>query len=287
MKLRQFAVSAVAALTVLLLPGGVARAQTPSPFAASVTAYTAGTGVAAKYTNPNAALGEPSRVTPGDFGGPVDPFSAPYLESQLVGVGAGGSLTLRFDTPVRNDPAHPYGIDFQVFGSSFFVVTNGFDANFNYIGTPATDGSVFGDGAAQTRVSVSADGVTFFTLNPSLAPQIKALFPTDGSGDFGSPVNPALKSSDFAGLTLNGVRALYSGSGGGAGFDLAWAQDSGGHAVSVDQAAFIRIDVLQGKTEIDGAALIRPYTAVPEPGAWALAILGGLVLMARQRSDRR
>lgn len=287
MKFRQFAVSVVAALAALVIPEGVAHAQTPNPFAASVAAYTAGAGVAAKYTNPNAALGEPSRVTPGDFGGPVDPFSAPYLDSQLVGLGAGGSLTLRFDTPIRNDPAHPYGIDFQVFGSSFFVVTNGFDANFNYIGTPATDGSVFGDGAAQTRVSVSADGVTFFTLNPGLAPQIKALFPTDGSGDFGSPVNPALKSSDFAGLTLNGVRARYSGSGGGAGFDLAWAQDSGGHAVAIDQAAFLRIDVLQGKAEIDGVSLTRPYTAVPEPASWALAIVGGLLVVARHRSDRR
>ncbi len=287
MKFHQFVVSVIAASTVLPLPGGVARAQTPNPYAAAVTAYTAGTGVAAKYTNPNAALGEPSRVTPGDFGGPVDPFSAPYLDSQLVGLGVGGSLTLRFDSPIRNDPAHPYGLDFQVFGSSFFVVTNGLDANFNYIGTPATDGSVFGDGAAQTRVSVSADGVTFFTLNPALAPQIKALFPTDGAGDFGAPVNPALKSADFAGLTLAGVRALYSSSGGGAGFDLAWAQDSGGHAVSVDQAAFVRIDVLQGKTEIDGVSLVRPYTAVPEPGAWALAFIGGLLVMAGHRSDRR
>ena len=285
MKLHSFAVTVVA-LSALLIPGGVARAQSPSPYAAAVTAYTAGTGVAAKYTNPNVALGEPSRVTPGDFGGPVDPFNAPYLESQLVGLGAGGSLTLRFDTPIRNDPAHPYGVDFQVFGSSFFVVTNGFDANFNYIGTPATDGSVFGDGAAQTRVSVSADGVTFFTLNPALAPQIKALFPTDGAGDFASPVNPALKSANFAGLTLAGLRALYSGSGGGAGFDLAWAQDSGGHSVTVDQAAFVRIDVLQGKAEIDGVSLVRPFTAVPEPASWALAILGGLLLVALPRRTR-
>lgn len=286
MTVQNAAVSLITALTALLSVGGVARAQaqTPNPYAASVTAYAAGTGVAAKYTNPNAALGEPSRVTPGDFGGPVDPFSAPYLETQLVGLGTGGSLTLHFDTPIRNDAAHPFGMDFQVYGSSFFVVTNGFDANFNYIGTPSTDGSVFGDGAAQTRVSVSADGVTFFTLNPALAPQIKTLFPTDGSGDFGKPVNPALKSANFAGMTLDGIRALYSGSGGGAGFDLAWAQDSGGHAVAVDQASFLRIDVVQGKAEIDGVSLIRPFSAVPEPGVWALAALGLLLLVRVRRN---
>lgn len=270
--------------------GSLARAQSPSPssYASSVTAYTAGTGVAAGYTDPSAALGEPSRVTPGAFGGPVDPFDAAYLGSQLVGIGANGSLTVHFDTPIRNDVAHPYGADFQVFGSSFFVVTNAMDANFNYIGTPTTDGSVFGAGAADTRVSVSADGVHFFTLNPALAPQIKNLFPTDGAGDFGVPVNPALGNLAFAGLSLDGTRSRYAGSAGGAAFDLAWARDDQGNAVVLDRADYVRIDVLRGKVEVDGLALVRPLSSVPEPSDRALFALGLgalLVLGARLKTS--
>ena len=274
MKIRLFLLAAV-------LGGFTLAAQYPS----IVTAYSAGAGVSGGYTDPATALGEPSRSTPGTFGGPVDPFDAPYLGSQLVGIGAGGSLTVHFDTPVQNDASHPYGVDFQVFSGSFFVVTNSFDANFNFVGTPATDGSVFGFGAASTRVSVSADGVTFFTLNPALAPQVKSLFPTDGAGDFTRPVDPSLTSSDFAGLTLDGVRNRYAGSAGGTGFDLAWAQDGTGHSIAINQASYVRIDVLSGKVEVDGLAAVRGLTTVPEPSVWALGIVGiiPVVLLGSRR----
>ena len=38
-------------------------------------------------------------------------------------------------------------------------------------------------------------------------------------------MNPALTAADFAGQDLAGIRALYNGSAGGAGFSLAWAID--------------------------------------------------------------
>lgn len=263
------------AFAAMLLSPSV-RAQ----FAGAVVNYNSGSGVGAGYTQPTSALGEPSRVTPGAFGGPVDPFDPPYLGSQVVGVGAGGSLTVQFSTPVRNDPANPFGLDFQVFGSSFFVVTNATDANFNYIGKPATDGSVFGAEGVATRVSVSRDGQAFYTLNPSLAPVLKNFFPTDGAGAFTRAVDPALKSGDFAGLDLDGLRAKYAGSGGGTGFDLAWAQDGQGRPVTLDDISFVRVEVLTGKVEIDG---FSAATAVPEPSAWALLGLGAAGLLLGRR----
>ena len=254
-----------------------ARAQ----HAGAVISYHPGVGVGVAYTDPTAALGEPSRVTPGQFGGPVDPFNPAYLGSQLVGVGSGGSLTVRFDTAVHNDPANVFGLDFQIFSSSFFVVTNATDANFNYLGTPSTDGSVFGADGVATRVSVSQDGQTFFTLNPSLAPVVKNLFPTDGGGSFTLPVNPALKNLDFAGLTLDNLRTKYAGSGGGTGFDLAWAQDAQGQSVTLGDINFVRVDVLGGKIEIDGFSAVSP---VPEPATWALFSLGlGTLALLRRR----
>lgn len=54
-----------------------AEAQSPPNHAAQILGYSPGTGAANGYQNPDSALGEPSRLTPGEFGGPVDPFSAP------------------------------------------------------------------------------------------------------------------------------------------------------------------------------------------------------------------
>jgi hypothetical protein len=74
-----------AAFAGLLLSLLTASAQ----FADGVLRYQSGALPAsiAGFTNATAALFEPSRVTPGMFGGPVDPFSPPYLSSQVVSVG--------------------------------------------------------------------------------------------------------------------------------------------------------------------------------------------------------
>jgi hypothetical protein len=269
----------------LLLSGGLLLVSSPlhAQYASQVLQYVPGTGGAPGYNTPSAALGEPSRVTPGPFGGPVDPFSPAYLDSQLVSLGAGGSLTLRFDQPIANDPFNPHGLDFLIFGGSGFIITNAFDENFQFIGTPATDGSLFGAQSGDSRVLVSADGLEFFTLNPALAPAVERLFPTDGSGDFTRAVDPTLDLSDFAGLTLDGIRTLYAGSGGGAGFDIAWAQDSNGLPVTLDAIRYVRIDILSGKAEIDAVGAVG---AVPEPSSWLL-LLGGTALVLRARRLRR
>src|SRR6476620_3123510 len=81
-----------------------------TPFADSVVSYDPGVGFAPRFTNPVSALGGPSQVNP--FGEPTDPFDPPYGTNQIVSIGAGGSLTLHLDTPIVNDPSHPFGIDF-------------------------------------------------------------------------------------------------------------------------------------------------------------------------------
>jgi hypothetical protein len=115
---------------------------------------------------------------------------------------------------------------------------------------------------------VSADGSIFYALDPALAPTVDGMFPTDGSGDFFQPVNPALKGADFAGMNLAGIRALYAGSGGGAGYDLAWALDGHSQSVSLPWVSFVRVEVLSGVSEIDG------FAVVPEPAAETLALAG-------------
>ncbi|MFN0067702.1 MAG: hypothetical protein ACKVYV_08710 [Limisphaerales bacterium] len=254
----------------LLAPACLATVHAAN-HAALVLDYQPGSAPAAGYTNTAALLGEPSRVTPGPFGGPVDPFSPPWQSGQLLSLGAGGLVTLQFGAPVLNDPLNAFGLDFLIFGSAGFMITNG-----DFTGGGLTDGSLFSHNAGITRVSVSADGANWFVLDPARAPMVDSFWPTDGQGDFTQPVNPVLTPGDFDGEGLAGIRALYAGAGGGAGYDLSWAQDGGGNPVSLPQAQYVRLEVVSGRAEIDAVS------AVPEPRAGLLLAVGGLALALRR-----
>jgi len=240
----------------------VALALTGAQFADTVISYTQGGGVAAGYNTPAAALGAPTTFIGYQN---ADPFNPPYQSSDIVGIGTGGSLTLQFNTPIQNNPNDPYGLDFIIFGHA------GFNEDFD-TGT-ATDGSLFTGGTSDVLVSVSADGSTFYPLSPSLAPVADGFFPTDASGNPHLPVNPALTAADFAGKDLAGIEALYAGSAGGAGYDIAWA------SVPLSSVDYVRLDVLSDGTP----AYIDAISIVPEPTTFALAITGtGLFLLRRR-----
>ncbi len=218
-----------------------------SPYAAAVVSYNPGSGYAAGYTNVSAVLGQPS--TNDAYGDAVDPFDPAWQTNQMLSIGAGGWLTVEFDAPIVH---YPNGNrDFIIFGNSFFDVTN-FGASPDLW---ATQGKVVND-AGQTRVSVSRDGVAFYTLNPNLAPTANYLYPTDGSGDFQLPVNPALTPADFAGLTLEDIGLLYNGAAGGASYDTAWAQDTNGNPVCLPEIRYVRVDVLSKRVQITGLAAV-------------------------------
>ena len=230
-----------------------------NPFADHVTAYDPGIGFATDFasglgfTNTVTALGAPSAVTPGDFGGPVTPFSPPYLAEQLLSIGEGGTATFEFDPPIFDHPANPFGLDFIVYGNTGFSITNG-----NFSGGGITDGSSFSQNSGTTRIAVSADNTTFYTLDPALAPVVDGAYPTDGAGRFGIPTNPALQASDFAGADHSGIQSLYGEGAGGTGYDLSWAQSSDGSPVNLTMVRFVRIEVLEGKSEIDALSAVLP-----------------------------
>ena len=273
---------AATAASLLPLPHTHARG-----FASAAVDYQSGAGYAtdwqtgAGYTNVGAALGPPARVTVDpdpQFGGtfPVDPFSPPYLRTQLLSIGQGGSVTLELGPPALNDPAHRFGIDFIVFGSTGFLITNG-----NFTGGGITDGSLLGAQTGTTRVEVSQDGAVFYELAPSLAPVFDSYLPTDGAGDFFTAANPLLGEADFNGRDLGAIRGRYAGSAGGTGYDLAWARDAQGNPVPLDSASHVRLSVLSGHAEVDAVVV------VPEPDSATLLLVSLLGLAARGSRPRR
>lgn len=263
---RMHTTAALAAAALLFVPQ-LARAQ----FAASVAGYASGVGFQAGYTDPTRALGAPALTL--DYQPWVDPFNPPYAATALVSIGAGGQLTLAFATPIVDAPWHRFGVDFIIHGNDGFLDIawpNG-----------VTDGSLFSsfEPPALSRVWVSADNAAFFELRPPAwaSAQVDTYFPSDAAGTLGLPVNPALGPADFAGKDLAGIRALYAGSAGGTGFDLAWAVDAAGQPVSLDSVAFVKIEVLSGKVEVDAVV------TVPEPAVGALLALGGTLWAAARR----
>jgi hypothetical protein len=246
-------------ILVLAAASFILAGSVSAQYGSSVVSYNPGLGASSSFVNPTSALGQPSRVNP--YGEATDPFDPPYGNNQIVSIGEGGSIVVRFAKPVQNHPHNRFGLDFIIFGNSGFIITNDFNLEtFTWVGTPATDGSLFAKNDGETRVSVSQDGTNFFQLDPRLAPVVDFLCPTDGAGSFQIPCDPTLQQSDFSGLTLDQIRALYYGSAGGAGYDIAWARDLNGAPVRLGSISFVKVEVISGKSEIDA------FSAVSVPG---------------------
>lgn len=224
------------------------------PFAASVVSYSPGAGVNPAYTNAAVSLGEPSRFTPDPvFPSAVTPFQSPYLASQVVQIGPGGSLVVEFDPPIADDPRHPFGVDLLVFGNAFFL-----DAAY----PSGVVAGIFSEGGV---VELSADGVLF---TPAKGIEADGLFPTMGwrdagpfaeaagreATDFTRPIDPAMAAA-VLGANYATLQSLYDGSGGGAPVDIA--------AAKIASVRFVRIRVPADAgevIEIDAFAAVSPQS---------------------------
>jgi hypothetical protein len=266
---------AIALTALCLLSASPVSRAFASSFATEVVSYTAGANATPGYLDPNTALGSPRRVN-GEppFESGLTPFNAPYEATDVVSIGTGGSLVVRFDHPVADDASNRFGVDLLVFGNTFYAV----------------DGS--GTSAEPGRIAVSQDGVTWFDVAAVHADG--ELYPTfayqDATDPFGSdgtvpssytrPVNPALGPADFLGKSTAEIAALYAGSGGGAGIDLA--------PLGLPWIEYVKVYQLAG----DGAASdIDAFADVPEPAVGALLGVAALGLTSsrarRSRPSRR
>ncbi|MCA9312144.1 MAG: hypothetical protein KDA21_13105 [Phycisphaerales bacterium] len=260
------------ALMVVLMTG----AAFANPWADEVMAYVPGNGVIPGYDDAGAALGEPTRFTAPEspFGGGVTPFQSAFGAGELVTVGEGGSLTVRFAEPVTDDASNPWGIDLLIFGNAGYL-----DADYPN-GMTTSPAVLFGVGG---MVEVSADGVEWRMV---VGAEADAGFPTLGyrdtteafpvaagsrPTDFTRPVNP---NFDASGLSIGEIVDAYNGSGGGTGIDLA--------SVGLSAISYVRITNPLGSgvtPEIDGFADV----SVPGPGALALLAWCGVAAGRRRR----
>ena len=221
------------------------------PWADSVVDWTAGTGGSPGYDEPAHALGEPTRITVDEE--LVTPFVPAWGIDEVVSLGAGGSLVLRFDEPVLDDPANPHGVDLLLFGNTGFT-----DMSYP-TGVP---GGLFGSDGGQVEVSV--DGETWIEIQgcpvdgawPTLGWQDASPYdeaPAMQPSDFTWPLSPGIQVDDIIGQNWDTLVNLYDGSGGGTGIDLA---DAG-----LASIYFVRISNAEDaffSPEIDAVADVSP-----------------------------
>lgn len=270
--------SKVVAIFVVVFMGisAVHAALAISDYATEVVSYQAGSNAAGGYTDPSVALGEPSRQTAGWPSGNTDVtmFNAPWQTDQIVSIGAGGHLIVKFDHPVVDNPSDVnWGIDLLIFGNACFT-----DSNY-------PNGVAGGIYAEPGKIAVSQDGTNWYEI-----PDVTAdnLFPTQGftdtSGpyaadgttlsDFIKPVDPGI---DWNGKTYAELLALYGGSGGGTGVDIS--------STGLEWIQYVKVYQDAGdshSTEIDAFADV-----IPEPATMCLFALGSVVLLRRGRMKNR
>jgi MYXO-CTERM domain-containing protein len=243
----------------LLLAAAAAASRADDPYADTVVSYVPGTGQSTSYENSSAALGAPDSAAT---------ITAPaFGNTNIVGIGNGGELTVEFNSPILNDPAdHAEGLDFTIFGNEFFVNgSNGISSVYDHPGL---------------SVWVSEDNITYYQL---AAPQgADDSFPTEASGDPGLPVSTSLSLSSFTGLTVAQALGAYDGSAGGSSYSISWAEDAEGASVDLPSISYIKVEGTGGYGYVDAFARVE---SVPEPAAGVLALLGAaaLALHARRR----
>lgn len=210
-------------------------AEPPSPFATAVVESCGPFGKDA-YGHPQAVLGKPATHTK-DGGGAtsrvkmVEPAWIYGLDGEplITTLGSGSYITVRFDHKVMDDPNNPYGLDFIVFGNSFFNLGGAYVNDDSDMNETLLTGGAWTE---KVKVSVSQDGKEWYTYEDG--PYGDGLFPTqahqwdsenrrwtDREMDWTRPVDPDLTLADFKDRTVAEAISMYNGSAGGTGFDLA------------------------------------------------------------------
>ncbi|MGB8166366.1 MAG: PEP-CTERM sorting domain-containing protein [Chthoniobacteraceae bacterium] len=280
------------ALTMGALTFGLhAELYAAESFVSAVLSYTPGTDPGATvgnfYSSPASVLGKPSAQNgTAPFVSAFTPFNPNYAASDIVSIGAGGELTLQLANYVLVDDA-PGALELGVWESVFL---NGAPPNYDLPTNPAT-----ATGAGSAVVQVSADNVTWFSLNGGnritftlpgnyYANSTGAYDPAPASpvnAEFGKPFTGTLASFDGT-TSYAQVLAVLGGSAGGTWLDV--PASSG-----LTQIGYVRFSGVAADEKLDldavainGARIGASTPPIPEPGSTALLAAAGLTLGARR-----
>lgn len=286
------AVALAASATLGLLTGPSWAVE----FASSVVSYISGSSNP-DYRTPAAAVGAPDGITGLDFGFPsvVSPFSPAFDTSQIVQIGEGGQLTLRFSHFALANAPVQLGV-FTNTGLQDRSFLEPVSAGTNY--NPAR---IFSGGSA--IVNVSADGNTWFSLGSKDFTIPNLAYVNAGPYDTTAPAIPQL--TDY-GLAFPGTLSSFDGkdwAGAVAAFQNGAAYSAGGNwldfsSTPLTQIAFIQFVIPDDGDEttnrvlsIDAVSIgndsVGPAVPVPEPASAALIILGVVACIAARRTDHR
>ena len=240
----------------------IAYEYDPNDFVVEVVDYDS-TGVG-DYDNPADALGRPSIDTLYLSAlRPVVPVFQVWGTAetdQVVRVGYGGHLILKFNHKVADDKNNPYGVDFIVFGNAIELI--GKDWEYTDPETVTIDGDTLGNYILKEPgiVSVSQDGNDWYSFDSG--PYADDFWPTLGrvyapnnpQGSYPGwsnlwwsdvtnptlPLDPGIYADDFAGQTIAQLCYAYGKSAGGTGFDLKWLSAENYQALRIDEATGTR-----------------------------------------------
>jgi hypothetical protein len=146
----------------------------------------------------------------------------------ITEINVGGEITVNMGRKIYDDPNNPYGIDFMVFGYSFYN-SSGYNGQINDFadeGAITLTSGTAGTFGSPTIVSVSQDGTNWYTY-----PYVPFIIPdnayrwddtnhvwTDEPMNETKPLNPSLNLPP--GITVDNALDEYVGACGGTGYDL-------------------------------------------------------------------
>jgi len=274
----------VMACTLMVGFAGSAACASVDWFASEVVS-SSGLGVS-PYDFPGAALGKPTTLFR-DMGDNGQVWACSVVVSSwnldpdqnkiITTINPGGWITVKFATPIENDPENWYNQDFIVFGNSGFNWTSE-----DYI-TPTTDMEqcqIASGGAGRWEPSVVSvaqypDGPWYDFSAPS-DPRADDLAPIQAFAwdyinhawgqelDFTKPVDPALTKANFGDKLATEAIDMYRGSAGGAGFDISkFSLSTNGNGRKWIQ--YIKVTGTRG--EVDGFARVGHETFPISAGA--------------------
>ena len=214
----------------------VAYVSNPNDFASQVVSSANLSGTA-PYNDPTAMLGRPTLKFLDALGSGnvhrtkiVEP---PYWTTPdgsndvLTEILTNGQVTVKMGRRIYGDANNPYGMDFIVYGNSFYSAhnTGGPASDATDLGV-ATLGTSFGGHAA--TISVSQDGTNWYALSNT-----PALFPDnayrwddpnhawmDEPMNPNKPVNPSVYTTSFSGQTIASGLDQFFGAAGGTGYSI-------------------------------------------------------------------